>query len=55
MEGASKTKFKKLERAQRVLLNVMYFKTFTYPIIEFYKCNNLSIRKLFVLFAALKV
>lgn len=48
--GATKTKFLDLERAQRSLIKVMYFKTFRYSTDNLYKISNLlSVRKLYVL------
>ncbi|CAK1601973.1 unnamed protein product [Parnassius mnemosyne] len=48
--GATKTKFLHLERSQRSLLKVMYFKPYRYSTHELYKmCGLLSIRKLYIL------
>lgn len=48
--GATKTKFLDLERAQRSLIKVMYFKQFRYPTTDLYKlCGLLSVRKLYIL------
>lgn len=53
--GAGKTKFLDLERAQRGLLKIMYFKKRTFPTSMLYKlCNRLSVRKLYILQIVLK-
>lgn len=47
--GAAKTKFIHLERAQRGLIKIMYFKKKTFPTIDLYRLSNLlSVRKLYV-------
>lgn len=53
--GTTKTEFLYLERAQRSLLKLMYFKPYRYPTTELYsECNLLSVRKLYVLNITLK-
>lgn len=48
--GATKTKFLQLERAQRALLKVMYFKPYRFPTSDLYQlCDLMTIRKLYVL------
>ena len=48
--GATKIKFLELERAQRSLLKVMYFKPFRFPTNELYRISGLlSVRKLYIL------
>lgn len=48
--GASKVKFLELERAQRSLLKVMYFKPYRFPTQELYNNSKLlSVRKLYLL------
>jgi hypothetical protein len=53
--GALKTRFLEVERAQRMLLKVMYFKKRTFPTSELYlTCNLLSVRKLYILLLMLR-
>ncbi|KAG7309667.1 hypothetical protein JYU34_004157 [Plutella xylostella] len=53
--GALKTKFIEVERAQRILLKVMYFKKRTFSTRELYHTSNLlSIRQLYILHVILK-
>jgi hypothetical protein len=53
--GAAKTRYLGLERAQRALLKVMYFKKRRFPTSELYRFSNvLSVRKLYVLNTVLK-
>lgn len=53
--GARKTRFLELERAQRTLIKVMYFKKRTFPTYELYQiCNLLSVRKLYIIHLVLK-
>lgn len=53
--GAAKTKFIGVERAQRALLKVMYFKHIRYPSNSLYSISNLlSVRKLYILNLILK-
>lgn len=48
--GASKSHFLKVERAQRALLKVMYFKPFRFPTENLYELSDvLSVRKIFIL------
>lgn len=48
--GATKTKFLDLERAQRSLIKVMYFKPYRYSRNNLYRiCGLLTVRKLYVL------
>lgn len=52
--GAAKTRFIELERAQRALLKVMYFKKKRFPTTDLYKIDNLlSVRKLYILLITL--
>lgn len=54
--GASKIKFLQIERAQRSLLKVMFFKPFRSSTETIYtSCDLLSVRKLYILNCALKV
>ena len=54
--GAAKSKFLYLERAQRALIKVMYFKPFRFPTTELYNiCGLLSIRKLYILLTLLEL
>ena len=54
--GATKTKFLHLERSQRALIKVMYFKPYRFSSTELYKlCNYLSIRKLYVMLIILDI
>lgn len=54
--GAIKTKFLELERAQRSLLKVMYFKKYRYPTEDLYSLSGLlTVRKLYILHAVLKL
>lgn len=54
--GASKTKFIELERAQRALIKVMYFKKMDYSTENIYILSNiLSVRKLYILQIVLKM
>lgn len=54
--GATKLKFLTVERAQRCLLKVMYFKPYRFPTQELYTQSNiLSVRKLYILLSVLKV
>lgn len=53
--GATKTKFLELERAQRALLKVMFFKPLRFPTESLYLATNLlSVRKLYILQIVLK-
>lgn len=53
--GATKTNFIQLERAQRALLKVMYFKPRRFPTSDLYVlCDLLSVRKLYALNAVLR-
>lgn len=53
--GANKTKFLEVERVQRCLLKIMYFKPYRYPTALLYNhCNLLSMRKLYILSVVLK-
>lgn len=53
--GAAKTRFLDLERAQRALIKIMYFKERRFPTETLYKeCNLLTIRKLYILHSVLK-
>lgn len=53
--GAARTKFLKLERAQRAVLKVMSKKHFMYPTTQLYKdANVLTVRQLFVLRSVLR-
>lgn len=53
--GAAASKFLQIERAQRALLKVMYFKPFRFPTNELYALTQLlTVRKLYVLHAILK-
>lgn len=54
--GASKMKFLQLERAQRSLLKVMFFKPFRFSTERIYNyCELLTVRKLYILQSTLKV
>lgn len=54
--GANKTKFINVERAQRCLLKVMYFKPLRFPTTDLYNlCNLLTVRKLYILNTILRV
>lgn len=54
--GATKTKFIDVERAQRALLKVMYFRPYRYPTQSLYSNSGLlSIRKLYILQTVLKI
>ena len=54
--GAAKTKFIELERAQRSLLKVMYFKSYRFPSDLLYStCQLLSVRKLYIVQVVLKL
>lgn len=54
--GATKTHFLGLERAQRSLLKVMYFKPYRYPTDTLYsELDILSVRKLYILNSVLKL
>lgn len=54
--GATKTKLLELERVQRSLIKVMYFKPYSFPTSELYSNSKLlSIRKLYILQAVLKL
>ena len=54
--GAAKCKMLDLERAQRLLLKIMYFKPFRFPTESLYKlCNLLSIRQLYILHTTLSL
>lgn len=54
--GATKTKLLELERAQRSLLKVMYFKPYQYPTDLLYRESGLlTVRKLYIQSAVLKV
>lgn len=53
--GAVKTKFIIVERAQRALLKVIYFKNIRFPTEALYnECDLLSVRKLYILHSILK-
>lgn len=53
--GALKTKFLEVERAQRSLLKVMYFKPYRFPTDDLYKCCDLlTVRKLYVVLTVCK-
>lgn len=54
--GALKTKFLEVERAQRALLKVMYFKRRIFPTLDLYRIADLlTVRKLYILHNVLKV
>lgn len=54
--GSAKTRFLELERAHRSLLKVIYFKPYRFPTVSLYsQCGLLSVRKLYVLHAILKL
>lgn len=54
--GATASKFLDIERAQRSLLKVMYFKPYRYPTEHLYKLGHLlSVRKLYVLNTVIRV
>ncbi|PZC86430.1 hypothetical protein B5X24_HaOG209149 [Helicoverpa armigera] len=53
--GATKTKFLRVERAQRAILKVMTKKPYRYPTKELYSnCKVLTVRQLFVLKSTLR-
>lgn len=53
--GARKSRFLDVERAQRTLIKVMYFKKRTFPTYELYQISNLlSVRKLYIIHIVLK-
>lgn len=53
--GAAKTKFIDLERGQRALIKVMYFKNIRYPTQSLFQISDLlSVRKLYVIKTFLK-
>lgn len=53
--GASKTKFLELERAQRALIKIMFFKPYRFPTETLYTISDLlSVRKLYLLQIILK-
>lgn len=53
--GAAKTKFIAVERAQRALIKVMYFKNMRYSTETIYSISGLlSVRKLYLLYLVLK-
>lgn len=53
--GATKTKFLEVERGQRCILKVMYFRPFRFPTSDLYRlCDLLSMRKLYILCTVLK-
>lgn len=53
--GAAKTKFMELERAQRALIKVMYFKPFKFPTEEVYSLSKLlTVRKIYIINTVLK-
>lgn len=53
--GATKTKLLEVEKAQRALLKVMYFKPYRFPTERLYmSCDLLTIRKLYVLHTILR-
>ena len=53
--GAAKTRFLDLERAQRALIKIMYFKQRRFSTDALYKeCNLLTVRKLYILNTVLK-
>jgi hypothetical protein len=52
--GATKSKFLYLERAQRALIKVMYFKPYRFPTNQLHDvCGLLSVRRLYILLALL--
>ena len=52
--GASKIKFLDLERAQRSLIKVMYFKPFRFPTVDLYRISDLlSVRRLYILYVTM--
>lgn len=54
--GAYKTKFIELERAQRHLIKVMFFKPYRFPTEKLYEISNLlTVRKLYVLYTILRL
>lgn len=54
--GADKSKFIEIERAQRLLLKIMYFKPRRFSTFELYAtCELLSVRKLYILNIILKM
>lgn len=54
--GAVKSKLINIERGQRCLLKVMFRKPFRFPTTELYEsCNLLTVRKLYILQAVLRV
>lgn len=53
--GAAKTRFIEVERAQRALIKVMYFKKYRFPTTRLYQISKLlSVRKLYILQIILK-
>lgn len=53
--GALKTRFLDVERAQRALIKVMYFKKQRFPTVSLYQVSNLlSVRKLYIVYTILK-
>jgi hypothetical protein len=53
--GACKTRFIDVERAQRSLLKIMYFKNMWFSTYELYKMSNLpTVRKLYILSSVLR-
>ena len=53
--GSAKTRLLSLERAQRLILKVSYFKPRLFPTVQLYKeCEVLTVRKLFILHVILK-
>jgi hypothetical protein len=54
--GALKTRFLDIERAQRSLLKIMYFKNQLFPTDTLYTISNLmSVRKLYILYSVLRI
>lgn len=54
--GAFKTKFIDIERSQRHLIKVMFFKPYRFPTDKLYKMSNLlTVRKLYILFTILRL
>lgn len=53
--GAAKSKFIHVERGQRAVIKIMYFKKITYPTESLYQDSGLlSVRKLYILYTVLK-
>ena len=53
--GSSKTKFLELERAQRSLLKVMYFKPYRFPTYDLYRLSDiLTVRMLYIFHTVIK-